>query len=398
MRSFLVWATLVFSLGGCEDTTETEPTIPEWTLERELTIGSMDGPDDALTRIGSIALGSNGDVLITQPSERIIRIFDRNGEFRADFAGEGEGPGEFRSLGILKRLADTLYLTDFQQQRTSMFSGEGAFLYSFQFSSPNLREGLWLANPTWLLADGTALGMPGYFSPAAADGTVTEIPILRITRSGEVLDTVVTYPLYTRPFAWTEGMGSYASESPFSDNPKVEFSPGRAELMIVDAPAPISAEPDEYLISWLSLDGDTVDVWEIPYAPIQIPQSTRDSVIDRAVERVTRGPNPLIQSRRAARTGFESAWDLPEYYPPVTEVVLAEDRRVWVRREDLSGPSVWWDLLSSEGAIAARLRLPSELAVRESSASTVWATETDELGVNYLVRFKIQNHDHPDGG
>jgi len=200
-RPFLFSTALVLSLTGCEDAAQNRVPTPEWTLERELTIGSLDGPNDALTRIGSISLGNNGEVLITQPRERVIRVFDRHGNFRREFAGEGDGPGEFRSMGLIKRLADTLYLTDFQNQRTSFFSEEGVFLYSFQFSSPDLGEGLWLPNPTWLLEDGTALGITAYFFNAAANGTVTGIPIVRITRSGEVIDTVVTYPLHTRPFA-----------------------------------------------------------------------------------------------------------------------------------------------------------------------------------------------------
>ncbi len=332
-HSFFLLAFLAAGPLGCEDPERDRPSVPEWTLEREVTIGSLDGRDDALTRIGSVAFGKSGEVFVSQPNESVIRVFDHDGNPRRELAGEGDGPDEFRSMGPFGRLADTLYLSDFRNQRTSLFSEDGGFLYSFQYTAPDLGEGLWAPTPTWLLGDGTVLVIPGYVMAAAGDGTVSKIPVVRTTREGAVLDTVVTYPLRSRPFAGREGSTSYGSENPFPDDPEVGFLPSRRELIIVDGPAPRSGERTTFSVIRLGLDGDTVGTKEISFDPVPVPGQVRDSVIDREVEGYTSGPNPLLRSRRTARSAIERAWDLPDHYPPLSSVQITSDGSIWVRRE-----------------------------------------------------------------
>ena len=291
-HSFFLLAFLAFVHLGCEDPERDQSSIPEWTLEREFTVGSLDGREDALTRIGSVAFGKHDEVFVSQPDECVMRVFDREGNSRGELAGEGEGPGEFRSMGPIGRLADTLYLCDYLNQRTSFFSEEGIFLYSFQYPPPNLGEGLWSPTPTWLLEDGTVLVIPGYVMAAAADGTVSEIPVVRTTRGGEVLDTVATYTLRSRPFAGREGSTSYGSENPFSGNPEVGYMPSRRELIMVDAPAPRSGERTTFSVVRLSLDGDTMGTHEIPFDPVRLPEHVKDSVIDTEVESYAGGSRP----------------------------------------------------------------------------------------------------------
>jgi hypothetical protein len=376
---------------GCDNPESDQASIPEWTLVRELTIGSRDGREDALTRIGSVVLGTQDEVFVSQPEESVVRVFDLDGHPRGKFAGEGDGPGELRGMGRLGRLADTLYVFDFRIWRMSLFSEDGSFLYSFQYAAPELGEGIWPV-PTWLLEDGTVLVDPGYVMAAVADGTVSEIPVVRTTREGEVLDTVVTYPLRSRPFAGREGSISFGSENPFPYNPGIDYAPSRRELIIVDFPVPRSGDPNTFSVLRLSLDGDTVGTHRIPFDPVELPGAVKDSVIDAEAERYTSGPRPLIPSRRTVRADIEEAWALPDYYPPVSTVRIGSDGQIWIRREDLPGPLVWWNLLAPEGTVVARFHLPSGLDIQESRGDMVWGTERDELGVEYLVRFRISEH------
>jgi hypothetical protein len=396
-HSIFLFAVLAFAHLGCEGHGSEQASVPEWTLVRELTVGSLDGREDALTRIGSLALGTQEEVFVSQPDEFVVRVFDPEGHARGKFAGQGDGPGEFRGMGPIRRLADTLYVFDFRNGRTSLFSEDGRFLYSFQYAPPELGEGLWPV-PTWLLEDGTVLVDPGYVMAAVADGTVSEIPVVRTTREGEVLDTVATYPLRSRPFAGREGSTSFGSDNPFPYNPKIAYSPSQRELIIVDAPVSRSGERTTFSVLRLSLGGDTVGIHRIPFEPVELPGPVKDSVIDAEVEGYTRGPSPLIRSRRTARTDIEKAWDLPDFYPPVSSVQIGSDGRIWIRREDLPGPLLWWDLLAPQGTVVARFRLPSGLDLRDSRGAVVWGTERDQLGVDYLVRFRITEHAESPGG
>ena len=159
--------------------------------------------------------------------------------------------------------------------------------------------------------------------------------------------------------------------------------------MILDGIAPESDELSVYPITWVGMGGDTLEVWEIPFEPIPIPANLRAAQMDRAVETLTEGPDPLIRSRIRARAELEAAWDLPHYYPPVSGVTLSEDDRIWVRRESAGDSLVWYDLIFPDGEVRAHLQLPSALGIQTSIGSTVWATERDSLGVHYLSRFQI---------
>ena len=51
--------------------------------------------------------------------------------------------------------------------------------------------------------------------------------------------------------------------------------------------------------------------------------------------------------------------------------------------------SAWWWVLNERGDLVARLHLPQGIRIRHVDAETVWGVEKDELGVNYLVKYRI---------
>ena len=83
---------------------------------------------------------------------------------------------------------------------------------------------------------------------------------------------------------------------------------------------------------------------------------------------------------------------------PICRPCVAPCRRgdgtFWLRRWDTveagTGEQVyeWW-VLDAEGTPLARARTPIGLSIRLIDGDTVWGVETDELGVEYIVRYRL---------
>ena len=71
-------------------------------------------------------------------------------------------------------------------------------------------------------------------------------------------------------------------------------------------------------------------------------------------------------------------------------MVLARDGSVWLS----TGPDGLghddWLVLDSDGRPIGRVKLPVGLDVLVIDPPHLWASETDELDVPYLVRFRIE--------
>ena len=71
--------------------------LPEWTLERTLTIGDPIDPQMGLSWVGRVIV--DGDrLLVAQPMEQRVRIFSLTGDFLGYIGRQGEGPGEFQTV------------------------------------------------------------------------------------------------------------------------------------------------------------------------------------------------------------------------------------------------------------------------------------------------------------
>ena len=84
---------------------------PFWTATLVAEIGDESSEEYALTRVGGLALTSGGHLVVSQPQEGRLRVYDREGSFIRYIGRKGEGPGEFRFYpSSLSILGDTLWV------------------------------------------------------------------------------------------------------------------------------------------------------------------------------------------------------------------------------------------------------------------------------------------------
>ena len=103
---------------------------------------------------------------------------------------------------------------------------------------------------------------------------------------------------------------------------------------------------------------------------------------------------PRTQHRDALQPGnaerlVRKGLFVPEYHPPVQQVVSGDDGTLWLRRESLGAASTSWQVLDASGNTIGMVELPTGLVVAAVRRSNVWGQEFDDLQVSYLVRYRI---------
>lgn len=333
----------------------------------------------------ALTLGPAGEVYLSQPQEQCIKVFSSSGEYLRTIGREGEGPGEFMGLGEMGWLEDTLYVSDFQNRRVSFFEPNGSYLRSVSNAWPVIDEVFSPVLVTRFLAHGTVLVLPGLPSRAVADGMVAAHPLFRMDTTGHVLQTVAEMSVENSKIAVKAGRGNMYTDQPFSDSPLLGISPSGHFVVTLDRRA--SANGDQGVMSFtkISSGGDTVLSKEIHYDPVPFHMPLLDEFLDsRASARAG-----MFGSAAEARQALEEKVFRPAFFPPATQLVVADEDWVFVRREALPGPEVLWEVLSGDGEHVGSVSLSAQAQVFRATDTHLWVTEMDELGVTYVVRYQI---------
>ena len=129
-----------------------------WRLSSEpiLTIGELDGPEEYLLfQVSGARQLSNGNIVIANAGTGELRFYDPNGRHVRSIGGEGDGPGEFRSMGEPWPLgSDSIAIWDSRNARLTVFDIDGEFGRSFRLDpiTDALRP-----SPQGILADNALL-------------------------------------------------------------------------------------------------------------------------------------------------------------------------------------------------------------------------------------------------
>ena len=381
---------------GCADAGDGTglATLPAWTAERDLRVGSVGDSATVLTWFRAMEVGPGGLMYTVHPQEQVVRVFDADGAVVRLVGGRGEGPGEFQNVGTLGWVADTLWVLDFSGYRFSQFDADGDYLGSFSVPfvagpDPTQRQP---PRAYGLLFDGTVHGAPPAFSHLIDAGVIThDVPML-MTRDGQVTDSLLPVP-YGRnlwaisdPDAPNRG-GTYMSQ-PYADGPQWGFVPGERALVVLDREAPTQAEGAAFRLTKVDFAGDTLFSRTYPYEAIPLPEAEVDSILDTTVAWISGSRFMGGLAEGTARAWAARGLYRPPFRPPIAAMVLARNGEIWLQ-EPSSGDQAPWLVLSRTGEPTARVSLPSSVNVLVTDGAHVWGSENDEFEVPYLVRFRV---------
>jgi hypothetical protein len=336
-------------------------------------------------------VSADGRIYTTHPQETLIRVHDAEGRFVRTIGRQGEGPGEFSSLGSIGLLGDALWVLDHGLYRFSYFSLDGELLRNFNIPidvGRTLEERP--PRPDGLLSDGSIIASPPRWSRLVADGTITEHVALRMDEAGNVGDTLLVSPLANTilEIGEPDGRRRFASYrlQPFSDTEIAAISEYELATVRIDRKAAGNDQPTTFRVTKLTLEGDTVFSREFAYVPQRLEDALVDSIIHSIGESFELRSSPRAPTPARAEIMARDALYRPAFHPPVTALVFGKDGTLWLRREMLGETTVDWMILSHQGNPIGIVALPSGLQVRVANRGTVWGWETDELDVPYIVR------------
>jgi hypothetical protein len=394
----LLGAPMIVAVGiSCDTTSKDDDFLnpPVWQSEQDLRVGSIDDPDYSLTWFRSLVVGEDGRIYTAHGQEQIVRVFEPDGTLLEVLGGRGDGPGEFQNLGPIGWVGDTLWALDYSLYRFNLFSPDGEFHYSFAVPF-GFREDETQPHPpraAGLLHDGTVHGAPPAFSHEVEDGTITHRQLLLMTRGGEVTDSVASIPFGNNTWAVYDPddrmSGMMFSPQPYGDGPLWEFSPLEGTLTVVYREAPSAAEGARFTLIKRTLSGDTLFAREYSYQPDPLPQEEIDSVLGFNVARWEEAGIMRGTTAARLREWAERRIYAPPFRPPVSQLVLGRDGSYWLRGNPVERDLVPWFVLDSKGSPVGQVTLPAGVRVMAADRSAVWGTETDELDVSYLVRYRI---------
>lgn len=366
-----------------------------WRLEETARIGSVNDPEDALTRIGQILIGESGEIIVTQPIDQQIRMYDAAGRSIRTLGGKGAGPGEFQTISSIGFLADTLYATDEIQKRISFFGGDGALqrvvtTLSSPMMGARMPELILPTVPQVLLPDGSALVLPGV--PVAwHEAGGARAPYLRMNRgTGGVLDTIV-WREHARPLFYMMHNGTrMGAWLPFPRDPLYAYAAdGSGVVVVVRDVADESVSLAVYRVRKLNARGDVVFDTAVQYSPQPVPAVLVERAAESARDFMSRRHSP--PSVRAIEAHLRDEGLVPETMVPVTDVVTGQDGSTWIRREEGEPDAdVRWDVLNASGRLVGMVKLPARQFIKAARNDVIVVVELDDLDVPFIVRYDVR--------
>lgn len=344
-----------------------------WTLTEDLRLGRIEGSTpDAFGEIRRYDVDEGGRIFILDGDAREVRVFGADGSHLRTLGGPGEGPGEFsQPWGLQVDASGRLWVVDMGNQRYSIWSAEGGLVDEMRrFGSGNVAP--W---PGTVLDDGRVVDV----EYRTVDGE-RQRRLIVYDASGEE-QGLVPFSSWQRPtfVAQTESSRTTASV-PFS--PRVVRALGRDGTLWTGI-------SDAYRIVHRKLmDPDTLRIIEKAYDPVDVTGSEADAATER-----------LAWFERQGGTVDRSR--IPSEHPAYQDFFVDDQGFLWVlptlpREGQVTEETLYaprppvFDVFDERGVRLGRLEAPVPLRQPRVVGAHLYGVTVDDLGVNYLVRFRIE--------
>ena len=384
-----------------------------WQLDEVLRIGSLESAD-LVTRVTDLAVGPDGALYVAQAQVPAITVFSLDGRVLRRIGRAGQGPGDIQLTATgVGWIGNTLWIADFA--RIQLFtSSERVPERVIHFNLPVPSEGSRLT-PGRLLVDGSLLGGRSitdwrtWLSRGASSG----IALRRLSASGEVLDTIANIDWSGNAIEYERDPGRlWPALHPLKELPPIGLNEYLTALR-PDGSAVVqigrvheSGTPPTFDILTISISGDTLMQRAVEYEPREVTRAMERRLAEesagwRAGDYTAPSPGlPTSETvlERRRRAVLRAFW-VPEYHPPVRQVVAGTDGTIWLLREMREDRVDVWEIYDSDGTLAGTVEIgygrsslkpwTPRLAIVLASLDEVWGTTFDEYEVPYIHRYRV---------
>jgi len=375
--------------GTSEHAADAAIIAPPIALEPDLRV---DGYDADLVPIQWMGVAPNGTMALIQRQDHNVRFFDASGADLGSVGREGDGPGEFRLPTRGGWLGDTLWISDLRPDRVTLISPALEVIRTLPpitEAAPMPPDTAGLPTFPWVYphavyGDGTMLvmGMPAFGDPLAArfKGTL----LMRLSGANRIERLVLETPEDRGNVrATTERLVTFRPV-PFFPSPAWSVS-ARGDRVAVLTTTIVGDEAGTFEVTlYDAADGSEVYRRSFPFEATPIPVSVADSAMESVTARINQPE--LLKAIRSVEG--EVRGRIPPVYPPVHDIVIGWDGRVWVamRRTPEGNP---WLVLDRDGEPMGRVLVPGNVSLKVADQQHAWGIETDDVGMQSVVRYVV---------
>ncbi|MYA12275.1 MAG: hypothetical protein F4237_07900 [Gemmatimonadetes bacterium] len=377
--------------------TPLSPPGEAWTVGELLAeIGTIDGPPEyQFADVVAAVRLDNGDIVVADRGASELRSYDAEGNFQWRTGREGEGPGEFRGLDYLGRMAgDSLVTYDPTLLRIQVFDAGGRLSRTLRAELP--RD---VGSPGGSAAD-RAVGVAGgrliirfvELNDEATTGIARWIDYRLVAvdlQDGAATSLIV---VDGEEVELRGGDGGGYSENYYVFGNMPEFGAAAGTIAVIDTEA--------YRVRLVSaLDGATERIIRREVAPRAVTDAVFEAELDGIVEMVFPNPDAApageVDMFRRMWRGYTRAPVLPV----LRSVQVDAQGSVWVAPFHLAGADpAPFDVFAPDGTWLGTVALPPRLVrayihyrspYLEIGGDYVLGVWTGELDVQYVRMYRL---------
>ncbi len=350
--------------------------VTGWTIgdAPEVVYGESADDEVHFVRIQAARQLPDGKVVAIDRRLRKLFIFTPTGALLARAGREGDGPGEFRGpVGMVHLGGDTILVYDDSHMRFSLYDTDGGFLDDRRLEQPEVEEisRLILYVPVDAVGDTVTLrGDSYFFRITTSEDFVWELPTLRYTTAGSLLDEVAE-PMKV----WFYGT---------RDGPQTRLFDGRQTVAGRDGLVYVG-DRERY----------EVRVYDPPRGLIRIDrlERPRRPVTNETLEQYKSYAAESVHDpdERKEMLDFVDRKPVADSLPWISRVTADALGNLWVEEYvPPGGGSGEVGVFSADGPWIGAVRLPPNFHPLDIGDDYVLGVATDELDVPHLVRYGLE--------
>jgi len=364
--------------------------VPTWRLEPAYTLGTA-ASNIEFSYIHDMVADPDGRIWILDRADPFLRSFSTAGTQLTATGRLGDGPGELRQPTLLAQTADGVWIYDARQSRVTIVPRDGG---PARTQNPRIR-----LPPEWsggrpiaptpdgeivAYAIGTSGGVGGGGFKLAL---VAQPPGDATARVLQIMDQRNASMRLDRTTVNGQRSGGSARQ-PFSNDPLWSVANDGARYVVANRdPAP-TLGAGTFTVTLAETTGRVVFNREYRYRPRRL----NDATVAEAVQRIQTPPGlPPGLKRETDPSEIQEKLYRPQFIPPLDEVLLAGDGRIWIRRSRLaSDTEVLYLIMSDAGDLLGEVSLPPSARVLDAHGDRVWVSDYSPKDEPVVTMFRIR--------
>jgi hypothetical protein len=335
-----------------------------------------------------VVVDAAGRLLLPQPRDGQVLVFDSNGTLTAKLGRIGQGPGEFRNIYSFGIAGDTMWASNYPNRQLHRFDTRGAYINTTSYAAV---QGAGSFAPSGYVAGGRTLFRveTGDISDAPESLKSAYAELLFAVNAGglSVTDTLArtrnTIELATlrRPNGETTSI-----LQPLRQNAALAVSPDGDEVAVVEL-AGFAGNVAQVSVTRIRASDGVTQTTRIGLAGRPVPPGLVDSIVrDRAARahRLVPGEWP---TQAAAERAYRDVITAPRIMPAIAGAMLSVDGYLWLR---LAGGEEWL-VLDPRSIVTRRVVLPADASAKVAAVGRDFVVTKDinRDGDPQVVRYSI---------